>query len=103
MSKKKHSYAFTKKDIPQGQSREIIFDESAGSADELNRRVAELANDYGAHITMDQEGEDVSEMLSYAGDEALDYLNTLCSPDVYFDFDDNSLFLNLVGAKEEFA
>lgn len=80
---------FTKDDIG------IILDCSADSADTLNTRTVYFANDNGANIQVSEqkESDDYSEMLSYAADEAVEYLNTLCDDEVCFIFDDNSLFI----------
>jgi hypothetical protein len=81
-----------------------ILDRSAFSADDCNKDTVRYANAMGGKIeTQDKEffklradgDSEYSEMLSYAGGEAIDYLNTLTSDDVYFEFDDNSLFLRL--------
>lgn len=78
-------------------------DESAGSADDCNRRTIELAQGYGF-----KPGRGVwqmgSEGLSWVGDKAVDYLNELeARPFMYWGFEDNSLFLmaNIEGAKED--
>lgn len=84
---------FTAKDIEKSFDRNLFFDHSADSADPLNKRTVDYANSLGGKIELPADGEDYSEMLSYAGDEAIEYLNTLCDDSVSFEFDENSLFL----------
>lgn len=79
------------------------IDESAGSADDCNRRTIEFAQAYGF-----KPGRGVwqmgSEGLSWVGDKAVDFLNDLETRSfLYWGFEDNSLFLmpNVEGAKED--
>ena len=73
-------------------------DESAGSADDCNRRTVEFAETYGFNADWlskySQEDEEYSQLLSEAGDAAVDYLNSLENRTaIYWEFEDNSLFL----------
>lgn len=81
--------AFTKSDLG------CIIDESHGSADECNARTIDFARDYGFDPgeLPDEENEDYSQILSEAGDEAVDFLNDLERPSFCsFYFEDNSLY-----------
>lgn len=77
-------------------------DESAGSADDCNRRTVEFARGYGFKPGHGWDKD--CESLSWTGDAAVKYLNDqeqrsfLC-----WEFDDNSLFLsaNVEGARED--
>lgn len=69
------------------------IDESAGSADDCNRRTIEFAQAYGF-----KPGRGVwqmgSEGLSWVGDKAVEFLNDLeTRTALYWTFEDNSLFL----------
>ncbi len=74
-------------------------DESAGSADDCNRRTIEFAQDYGFTVDNEEyeelvEEENKSEWLSETADEALDFLNDLETRSfMSWQFEDNSLFL----------
>lgn len=76
-----------------------IFDHSALSARSLNERTVAFANQYNAQIEVDDDTdptvtpEIAEENWSNAGDDALDFLNSLCADEVYFTFEDNCLFL----------
>lgn len=79
------------------------IDESAGSADDCNRRTIEFAQCYGF-----KPGRGVwqmgSEGLSWVGDKAVDFLNELETRSfMYWGFEDNSLFLSadVDGARED--
>lgn len=77
-------------------------DESAGSADECNRRTVEFARYYGFRPGRGWACD--SESLSWSGDGAVEHLNSLESrPYMYWGFEDNSLFLmpSLETAKED--
>lgn len=80
------------------------IDESAGSADDCNRRTIELAQAYGFTSEDLTDGWEESEFLSEIGDNAIDYLNTLETRSfMYWMFEDNSLFLmaDVDGARED--
>lgn len=77
-------------------------DESAGSADDCNRRTVEFARDYGFKPGRGWAKD--SETLSWAGDAAVEHLNAQETRSfMYWEFEDNSLFLmaNVDGAREE--
>lgn len=85
-------------------------DESAGSADDCNRRTIEFAEDYGFNPELDldpdseAESEDYSQNLSEAADSAVEFLNDLETRSfLSWQFEDNSLFLlpDVDGAKED--
>lgn len=69
------------------------IDESAGSADDCNRRTIEFAQQYGFNPEPEWESEDY-EYLSEVGDDAVAFLNDLeTRPYMYWTFEDNSLYL----------
>lgn len=84
-------------------------DESAGSADDCNRRTIEFAEDYGFDAgewqeELSESDEDYSQSLSELADKAIDFLNEQETRSfMYWMFDDNSLFLcaDIDGAKED--
>lgn len=81
------------------------IDESAGSADDCNKRTIDFAEGYGfEHEPIpddsgddndcDCEDSDRSQLLSEIADDAVDYLNSLETRSfMSWGFDDNSLFL----------
>jgi hypothetical protein len=78
-------------------------DESAGSADDCNRRTIEFAQAYGFKPGRGWH-HSRSEGLSCRADSAVDFLNGQENrPFLYWQFEDNSLFLvpDVDGAKED--
>lgn len=100
------------KEIEINEEPGCYVDESAGSAEDCNRRTIEFAEMYGfEHEEITEPGEDDTEAMddykqaiSEIADEAVDFLNDHNETHfTYWTIDDNSLFLmaNVDGAKED--
>ena len=98
----------TKYDFPKVG---CYIDESAGSANDCNRRTIEFAKAYGFEhgddmpdADADDTADDYSQWLSETGDEAVSFLNELETRSfMSWQFEDNSLFLmaDVDGARED--
>lgn len=87
-------------DTKQGYDFPVVgcyVDESAGSADDCNRRTISFAKCYGFKVeTVACDEEHTSELLSETADSALAFLNDLeTRPYMFWGFEDNSLFLTV--------
>jgi hypothetical protein len=72
-----------------------IIDESAGSADDLSRRIIAYAADEGFddHDLPDEESEEYSQTMYEISEEAVEFLNDHTEGPVIWMVEDNSLFL----------
>lgn len=89
-------HANLQKATPNWEEPGCYIDESAGSADDCNRRIIEFAQGYGFSPgeMPDEANEDYGQILSETADEAVDFLNSNNqTPNSYWEIEDNSLYL----------